>query len=205
MLPWPRYAGSEKLDKQQVIKSFYAFDSSQRLSFSELEAYPIELLTEYLKHAHHLFIKDRLPYIVHLARKRSGNHELQDLLPEFIEDLIRHIYEEEDTTFKYIQLLAMIRQNKEKAPISRLMEFADLSLEREYAHHKEEDELGAIRSLMGTLPQDCLHSKVLIHELRAFDREMIYHAAIENTIFFPKALQLEVEVKEQLDLLSTLN
>ncbi len=98
------------LERQQVIKTFYEFDSCNRFSFEELKSYPIELLTEYLKHSHHIFIKDKLPYIVHLVKKCNHNEGLKDLLPEFVEDFIKHIYEEEDSTFKYIELLHAIKK-----------------------------------------------------------------------------------------------
>lgn len=193
------------LNRKQVINSFYTFDSCHRFSFKELEAYPIELLTEYLKHSHHVFIKEKLPYIVHLAKAWDGSSELQNLLPEFIEDLIRHIYEEEDSTFRYIELLSTINKGAEKAPFSKLMAFNNFSLSHEFEHHREEDELEAIRTLIQTIEGNCLHSRVLIQEIKAFDREMIYHAEIENNIFFPKAIELEEKVNGRLKSLSALN
>lgn len=193
------------LEREQVIQSFYAFDTNPRLSFKQLKSYPIELLVEFLKHAHHLFIKDKLPYIVHLAKSLNGNSGLQGLLPEFVEDLIRHIYEEEDTTFKYIHLLADINKRNVAAPISKLMPFRDYSLKSEFEHHQEDDELNAIRSLIPTISTNSLHGRVLVNELNAFDREMIYHAEIENNIFFPKAIALEEKVKSKLKILSKLN
>ena len=193
------------LDRKQVIKSFYEFDSCHRFSFKQLEAYPIELLIEFLKHSHHVFIKDKLPYIVHLSKALKGNTGLQGLLPEFVEDLIRHIYEEEDTTFKYIHLLTDIQKGKEKAPVSRLMPYESYSLKDEFEHHKEDDELEVIRSLITSIDQSSLLGRVLVSEIKALDREMIYHAEIENNIFFPKAIKLESEVKNKLRGLSALN
>ena len=193
------------LDRQQVIQSFYEYDSNQRLSFKQLETYPIELLMEYLKHSHHLFIKDKLPYMVHLAKSMKDNKGLQGLLPEFVEDLIRHIYEEEDSTFKYIHLLSDIKKGKESAPFTKILSFEGYSLQDEYDHHQDDDELEAIRTLISSIDSTTLHGKVLVSEIKAFDREMIYHAEIENNIFFPKALELEEEVKAKLKLLTTLN
>lgn len=193
------------LDKNQVIKSFYEFDTCPRLSFSELGKYPIELLTQYLKHSHHVFIKDKLPYIVHLAKSWKKEMGLSQLLPEFVEDFIAHIYEEEDSTFKYIELLSRIKKGAEKAPVSKLMHYQGFSLQEEFEHHKDDDEFGAIRDLIDGVPVDCVHARVLIKEIKAFDREMIYHAQIENNIFFPKAIALEKEVITQLDELSQLN
>ena len=192
------------LNKKQVIKSFYEFDSSPRISYKELSSYPVELLVEYLKHTHHVFIKEKLPYIVHLAKTYS-NVELRNLMPEFVEDLIRHIYEEEDTIFKYIHVLYEIKKGKEKAPTSRLMTFQSLSLRDELAHHEGEDELGAIRTLFNLLEKSDLKGRVLLSELKSFDREMVYHAAIENQILFPKAIALEKEVLDKVAALSKLN
>lgn len=193
------------LDKRLVIKSFYMFDSNPRISFSELETYPTELLVEFLKQTHHIFIKEKLPFIVHLAKNWEANRNLSSLLPDFIEDLIKHIYEEEDSTFKYIQLLLDISKRKVNAPVSALLSFKGFSLEKEYAHHEAEDEFAAIRTLISSIEAKDLRERILIKEINAFDREMVYHAEIENKIFFPKAIQLEAEVNSKIQLLSTLN
>lgn len=193
------------LERQQVIKTFYEFDSCSRFSFQELKSYPIELLTEYLKHAHHVFIKDKLPFIVHLVKKWDRTEGLKNLLPEFVEDFIKHIYEEEDTTFKYIELLCAIKKGSGNAPYMLMMDFEGYSLQSEFEEHRDEDEFGAIRSIVSSIDSKNLHDRVLVHEVQAFDREMIYHAEIENNIFFPKAIELETSVNKKIKLLTTLN
>ena len=193
------------LERQKIIKSFYLFDSCWRFSFEELKNHPIELLTEYLKYAHHLFIKDKLPYIVHLVKKWDRVEGLKNLLPEFVEDFIKHIYEEEDTTFKYVELLCAMKNGSAKAPFSLMMDFQNFSLVSEFEEHQDEDEFGAIRSLMSSFESRNLHDRVLIYEVQAFDREMIYHAEIENGIFFPKAIELESSVNQKIKTLTTLN
>jgi Regulator of cell morphogenesis and NO signaling len=78
-----------------------------------LISYPIDLIIEYLKHSHFLFVKHKLPYIGRLVESFKANHpdyvlvekDLKVLFPLFLEDFIHHIYEEEDTLFKYIKLL----------------------------------------------------------------------------------------------------
>lgn len=193
------------LDRNMIIKSFYQFDSCHRPSFKLLETYPVELLTEFLKHSHHLFIKDKLPYIVHLANNLDEKTELKVLLPELVEELIRHIYEEEDTTFKYVKLLSSIEKGQERAPLTKIMAFENYSLAAEYEHHQNDDELAVFRPLLTSIDASTLHGRVLINEIKAFDREMVYHAEIENNIFFPKALLLESEVKNKMRLQSKLN
>lgn len=193
------------LNREKVIQSFYLFDSCTRLSFNELKSYPIDLLVEYLKHSHHLFIKDKLPFIIHLAKNCEEELAIQKLLPEFVEDFIRHIYDEEDSVFKYVQILDKSSKGAISNPISQLMQFGDFSLTHEFDHHREDDEMRAIRSLIDAVKPKSLKERVLVQEVQAFDREMLYHAEIENEIFFPKALELEEEVYSILRKTSILN
>jgi regulator of cell morphogenesis and NO signaling len=192
------------LDREKVIQSFYLFDSNNRLSFKELNTYPIDLLVEYLKHGHHLFIKHKLPYIIHLT-KQCDRIELQKLLPEFIEDFIRHVYEEEDTVFKYVQILNQTLKSCYSNPISELMRFENFSLKHVFEHHQNDDEMKAIRILVDSISAKCQKEEVLIKEVKSFDREMVYHAVIENKIFFPKAIALENDVSQLLKKTSALN
>ncbi|MEM9895428.1 MAG: hypothetical protein AAF789_03590 [Bacteroidota bacterium] len=194
------------IDRKLLIKSFYSFDSTDRLSFKELEKYPIPLLLEYLRYSHHQFIKEKLPYIVEIANKTNEQQVLQVMLPEFVEDFIKHIYEEEDHTFRYIQLLTDINAGKIAAPFSKLSSFGvSFSLQKEVAEHGEEDELAAIRELILSIEPNSLEERVIVAEMKAFDREMFYHASIENDLLFPKALQLESEVKKQINRLAAQN
>lgn len=193
------------LDRETVISNFYLFDSCTRLSFKELKSYPIELLVEYLKHSHHLFIKEKLPFIIHLARNCNEDWELQKLLPEFVEDFIEHIYEEEDTVFSYVQILSNSAKGLIPNPISALIPFEKCSLSHEFEHHQNDDEMRGIRSLVESIEPNSQKEEVLIKEVKAFDREMLYHAEIENKIFFPKAIKLEEEVYTQLRKTSALN
>lgn len=85
-----------------------------------LVSYPIDLIIEYLKHAHFLFVKHKLPYIARLVESFKADHagyesvekDLKVLFPLFIEDFIHHIYEEEDTLFNYIRLLERSSRGK---------------------------------------------------------------------------------------------
>jgi len=193
------------LTKDTIIKAFYLFDSPARLSFKELNSYPVAILTQYLKHNHTNFIKDKLPFIVDLARKSTTDPSLPHLLPEFIEDLIKHIYEEEDTIFRYVDLLQSIQSGKGKVDLKLISNFSNLSLKEEYISHLEEDDFGGIRSLIQNFIPKNLIDKVMVKEIQAFDREMIYHSEIENNVFFPKALKLEEKVFETVRALGNFN
>lgn len=194
----------KKLDESVVIKSFYDFDSVNRLPFQELESYPIDLLTKYLRHGHYHFIKERLPFITYVARNCEAP-EFQKLLPEFVEDFIKHIYEEEDSVFKYVEVLQHITKGGYANPFAKLNSFSAFSLKAEFEEHQGEDEMKAIRTLVDSIIPVSLKERVLVNEVKSLHRELLYHAEIENKIFFPKALDLESVVADKLKKITSLN
>lgn len=193
------------LPRDQVIKAFYLFDRSHRFSFKELNHYPLELVIEYLKHSHHIFIKDKLPYIARLVSNHAALDDLKLIFPEFVEEFVSHIYEEEDTLFQYLHVLIQIEKGKLPNPVASLWKYRRVSLQHSFEHHKEEDELAGLRHLADEQLSPDLHARVILQEIKAFDREMWYHAEIENKILFPKAIALETSVIEKMNLLTKLN
>ncbi|MFY0687952.1 MAG: hypothetical protein JXQ90_12350 [Cyclobacteriaceae bacterium] len=197
------------IDRGRLVKSLYQFDSKSRVSFKEIEQYPLQLILEYLRYAHHSYIKQYLPYVAGLIEKLDqGNDAVRDLVeifPLFVEDFIKHIYEEEDELFKYVQLLINIQGGRIQNPVGAMWKFSDLSLLERQQYHLNEDEMVGLRSLMDEMPDDSLHLQVIKKEIMAFDREILYHSEIENQVFFPKAITAEASVRARLREISLLN
>lgn len=172
-----------------------------------LFSYPIDLIIEYLKHAHYVFIKEKLPYIARLIENLKTPfpehvqivEDLKFVFPLFVEDFIHHIYEEEDSLFCYIQLLHnCLHKPFNLSKVFYKME--EFSLQQHaIAHDLHDDEMKGIRSITNnyTIPTERdLHLRVVFEELKAFEKQLISHAGVENEILFPKALLLEKEVKK---------
>jgi len=195
------------LKLEQVVRGL----ESPKENFPEADlpliSYPIDLIIEYLKHAHFLFVKHKLPYIGRLVESFKAEHsdyelvakDLKILFPLFLEDFIHHIYEEEDTLFKYIRVLQKAVKGKmNPAKLYYMMEQS--SLQRFAMEHEEhDDEMAGIRRitkdyyLSANAP---IHVKVIYSELTAFEKSLQTHARIENDILFPKAMALENQVKQ---------
>jgi len=140
---------------EQVIREL----ESPRENFSEAElpllSYPIDLIVEYLKHAHFLFVKHRLPYIGRLLESFHAEHplyapmakDLKLLFPLFLEDFIHHIYEEEDTLFKYIKVLDRASRGQDNP--GRLQYLQETSALQQFAmeHQAHDDEVEGIRKI----------------------------------------------------------
>jgi regulator of cell morphogenesis and NO signaling len=172
-----------------------------------LVSYPIDLIIEYLKHSHFLFVKHKLPYIVRLVETFRANHEdylaverdLKLVFPLFVEDFIQHIYEEEDTFFRFIQMLE--RASKGKYTPTKLYFMLERNSVQKFSvdHETHDDEMEGIRRITKDYlitAETPLHIKVLYNELKAFESSLITHARIENEILFPKAMALEAKVKK---------
>ena len=94
------------LDSSVVISRLESINQKDGISLDVLQKYPVELIIEYLKHTHHIFVKERLPYLATLIEDLPGltasEHDLKFVFPLFVEDFIHHIYQEEDTLFDYV-------------------------------------------------------------------------------------------------------
>lgn len=191
---------------EQVLKEMESPSLMQETDLP-LTSYPIDLIIEYLKHAHFIFIKHKLPYMAGLVESFHAEHEnylgverdLKVVFPLFVEDFIHHIYEEEDTLFSYIRTLE--RAVKGNYNPTRLFYLLERNSLHKFAseHEAHDDEMAGIRRITKDYKVGAktpLHIKVLYNELKEFEKNLIVHARIENEILFPKAMALENKVKK---------
>ncbi|MBL7870113.1 MAG: iron-sulfur cluster repair di-iron protein [Cyclobacteriaceae bacterium] len=204
------------LSVETVVRELESPGQNFRESDLPLVTYPIDLIIEYLKHSHYLFIKQKLPYIGRLVESFKANHEsynsverdLKTLFPLFLEDFIHHIYEEEDTLFKYIKILERASVGKFN-PGKLYHQMEKNSLQKcAIEHEGHDDEMAGIRKITKNyllIPDAPLHVKVIYAELIQFEKRLQVHARVENEILFPKAMALENEVKKKFFERSKLN
>jgi len=194
------------LKVDQVIKEL---ESPTHLKEDDLPliSFPIDLIIEYLKHAHFLFIKHKLPYIAKIVESFKAEQEtykqierdLKMVFPLFVEDFIHHIYEEEDTLFRYIR--ALERASKGSYIPTRLFYLIEKHSVQKFAmdHEVHDHEMEGIRKITKDYqvrPDTPLQIKVIYNELKEFEKSLTTHARIENEILFPKAMALERKVKQ---------
>jgi regulator of cell morphogenesis and NO signaling len=169
----------------------------------------IDLIIQYLKHTHYIFIKHKLPYMARLItdlspqkiKNQSLVRDLQMLFPLFVEDFVKHIYHEEDTFFAYI--LTLQQAQTDKVNLAKLYFAMEQNSIQFFAidHHTHNDEMRGIREITNNYELDLppnLHLQVLFEELKSLEKELQIHAQIEDEILFIKAIQLEKQIKEKL-------
>ena len=197
-----------KVNPLQVMAELEKWAFKKEPTNEELYLHPIELLVEYLKKKHYFFLRQELPFLSNMVSGISSDkiHEalladMRLMFPLFVDDFIHHIHEEENTLFGRISLLQQIERGEynlvdalillDSSPISALAE----------EHEVHDDEMQGIRKLTNNYnlsPSAPVALRVLYHELQNFEKELTIHATIENDLLFPKAMELEKEVKRTL-------
>lgn len=196
-----------KVNPLQIMAELETWAMKKEPTNEELFLHPIEVLVEYLKKKHHFFLRHELPFLSNMISGICSEKKYEGLLadmrlmfPLFVDDFIHHIHEEESTLFRRISLLQQIERGDYKLvdaltildtiPISELAE----------RHEVHDDEMEGIRKLTSDYllpPPAPVAIKVLYHELQNFEKELVIHARIENDLLFPKAIELEKEVKRK--------
>lgn len=117
-------------------------------------------------------------------------------------DLLAHVNKEENGLFDYIKKLVAISKNPEAKldiPLRTDLEPADVMVSnQEKIHEQIGDYFEEIKDLSSeyTLPVDACGSYNLFYRLlKEFEDDLILHVHLENNILFPKALALEVQLK----------
>jgi regulator of cell morphogenesis and NO signaling len=199
------------------ISKQYAFNLKQFLSQVDwqyqyqllkdplsLNKYSALYVIDYLSFMHRMFVKEKLPYfssIIQDFQNKTDDKRITDLkwaFPYFQEDFVHHIFEEEDHLFAYVRHMAKAIQAKKIS--SRLSMDMERCAIKDYSLHHllDDDEMAGIRSLTNHYTHqasDSLELRVLFFELKEFEKELNFHARIENEVLFPKALTMENSVR----------
>jgi len=190
-----------EISEDQLLRKVKELHKEEFPGAEFFQFFQVDAIVEYLKHAHYIYIKEKIPYISKLIADLEDSdkltHDLKLIFPYVTEDFIKHIYHEEDSLFYYVLKLysASVGPFNESVMLEIMSKY---SIKAMAAHHEDDDdEMKGIRELTknySTDGVDNIHLKVVFHELRAFERDLFIHARIENEVLFPKSLELESKV-----------
>jgi len=202
------------IDYQKLLKHFRTAPFQNLLETSFVEDYPIDIVLEFLKDSHQQFIWHQLPYIADLIANIDPIHfdhpelakDLKFVFPLFAEDFIRHIYEEEATSFAFIHRLFRAVERWDFHPGRLFFDLKCNSIKDFAAEHLEEDdEMSGIRELTNNYhicSSTSTYTKVIYSELKKFEADLQIHAHLENNVLLKKGDELETKAWEILDRLA---
>jgi regulator of cell morphogenesis and NO signaling len=166
----------------------------------------LDFLADYIANTHHTYARKTLPDLIAYAQKVfhvHGHHhpELEKVL-ELVEavnaELSAHLTKEEKVLFPYIKHLIAVK-NGTKALEDHPLETVQHPINMMEMEHeitgKAMEELRIIANHY-SLPEDACASYTLLYQLlEEFEADLHTHIHLENNILFPKAIELEKELR----------
>lgn len=194
-------------DTDKVIKDIenLALPASENIDF---KSWPLDLLVDYILKIHHRNIRRNGPKIQELLDKVCRVHgedyptlyNVQVLFGQSLSDLNQHLDKEELVLFPYIYemvkagldntALPEFHCGSIQAPISVIMSEHDAEGER-YRHIEK------LTNGYSSPQTDCNSYCLVLQQLKQFEAALHQHIHLENNIVFPRAIQLEAELKGQ--------
>ncbi|MDT7829482.1 iron-sulfur cluster repair di-iron protein [Pricia sp. S334] len=198
--------GEKGLDADKLRKELDVALTDAPAETTDYKSWPLDLLADYIEKKHHRYVEERIPVLKQYLNKINKVHgarhpelgEIHDLFVASARELAMHMKKEELVLFPYIRKMVKVKQNGEKLdepgfgtvknPIQTMM----------HEHDNEGERFRQIERLSSdyTPPQDaCNTYKVAFALLKEFQDDLHLHIHLENNILFPKAEEMECQLK----------
>lgn len=162
----------------------------------------LDFLVDYIVNTHHSYVKKNLPDIKAYAEKVMKVHgpqhpelvKVYQLVENVYDELTTHLAKEEKVLFPYIKELVIAKES----PSAHFGTVQNPINMMEMEHELVGKNLEQIRMMTNnyTLPEDaCASYSLLFRMLDEFEEDLHLHIHLENNILFPKAIELENNVK----------
>ena len=195
-------------DLQQLLKELNRTLQVSRMAVSvDSSKWNIDFLIDYLVNVHHTYLYDNLPDLKETMVKFTSGHQtkyaylgqLMESFQAFYDDLIPHLEHEETVIFPYIRQIAHGHEDREpyaallvrtlRKPIDTLIMHEQENIEQYLRKFRE------LTNDYSPPASACVTHKVALSKLKELDADLSQHVYLENELLFPKALQIEKELK----------
>ena len=172
----------------------------------------LDLLADYIEKKHHRYVRAKVPelssYLEKLCKVHGQNHpelfEVRKLFNASADELYSHMHKEEKILFPVIRSLAEAEiagiKNIHLPPFGTVENPINMM---RHEHDIEGERFKIIRELTNgyTPPMDaCTTYRVAFAQLIEFEEDLHQHIHLENNILFPKAMQLEGDLMDRIEI-----
>lgn len=198
-----------QLSLDQVMESLADAESKDHgdLAFDP-EELSLGRLIQHIVRVHHHCIRQELPRLARMASKvavmRSDRAPKLKLVAKLVErlcgEMYEHIEKEEEVLFPCIAQMDQesIVAYPRAHPCFRSVAYPVFMMEQEHesANHLV-SELAQLTNQFEPPSWACVTHIALLSGLREFDADLRQHVHLEDEILFPRAIQLEAQIKER--------
>jgi regulator of cell morphogenesis and NO signaling len=182
--------------------------SSKSDSGIDYNAWPIDLLADYIEKKHHRYVSEKTPVLLQfldkLSRVHGAKHPELLLINELFKgcagELAQHMKKEELILFPFIKKLVHATLSDELIELPHFETIQNPIAMMMHEHDAEGVRFRKIAELSNnyTPPADgCNTYKVTFAMLEEFEQDLHKHIHLENNILFPKAAKLEKDFTAQ--------
>jgi len=174
----------------------------------DYNAWPIDLLADYIEKTHHRYVSEKTPillqFLAKLSRVHGASHPelilINELFQGCAEELAQHMKKEELILFPFIKKMVHATLSDELIELPHFETIQNPIAMMMHEHDAEGVRFRKISELSNnyTPPADgCNTYKVTFAMLEEFEQDLHKHIHLENNILFPKAVKLEKEFSAQ--------
>jgi regulator of cell morphogenesis and NO signaling len=182
--------------------------SSKSDSGIDYNAWPIDLLADYIEKTHHRYVSEKTPILLQfldkLSRVHGAKHPELLLINELFKgcagELAQHMKKEELILFPFIKKMVHATLSDELIELPHFETIQNPIAMMMHEHDAEGVRFRKIAELTNnyTPPADgCNTYKVTFAMLEEFEQDLHKHIHLENNILFPKAAKLEKDFTAQ--------
>ncbi|MEQ6122199.1 iron-sulfur cluster repair di-iron protein [Reichenbachiella sp. MALMAid0571] len=196
----------EQMEPSDLINEIEAIFNKIKDTSADYKTWPIDLLADYIEKKHHRYVEDAIveinPYLDKITEVHGETHpelfEIKEHFKAASGELAAHMKKEEFILFPYVRKMVKTQQDHSlverphfgtvQNPIQMMM----------HEHETEGDRFGQIAKLSNnyTPPEDACNTYIVTFALlKEFEEDLHLHIHLENNILFPKAVELEKELK----------
>ncbi len=193
---------TKKADPGQLIEKLLESMTSTSEENFDFKSWPLSILTDYIETKHHSLIRDRIPIIMKFLQrvvKVHSAHEpnlkkIKALFEDSMEDLQRHLKQEELIIFPFIKKISSDPVRKDLLFSPSYRKITELIFQLMAEHEVEGLCLEEIRKLSDDYTPPayaCNTYKVAFAMLQEFDISLQKHIHLESNILFPEVIAQE--------------
>ncbi len=178
--------------------------SSRPLPYND---WGLDFLADYIVNTHHSYLRKNLPDIRAYASKVLKVHGMRhpelekvyQLVEDTSNELLTHMQKEENTLFPFIKKLVGVKNGMQLYTPGAFGTVENPVKNMIHEHQKVGDNLHELRHVTNNyaLPEDaCASYSLLYRMLDEMEDDVLTHIHLENNILFPKAIELEKELRK---------
>ena len=199
----------KNIDTKKVLEDLVAMMESKSESTTDYQSWPLDLLADYIEKKHHRYVQEKTleiqPYLDKICKVHGERHpELLKIKEEFNAsacELAAHMKKEELILFPFIRKMTKAKLENTKVDAAHFGIVKNPIQMMMNEHTVEGHRFMKIEELTNnyTPPQDaCNTYRVSFSLLKEFEQDLHLHIHLENNILFPKAIEIEKELIQNL-------